>query len=244
MKIDTVNAMVGDLTEVDCPKCKNKGYVAADREGYLTIVECDCMRIRKCVRKMEASGLKHIITDSTFDAFQTEQPWQETVKAGAMAFAEKPEGWFLLCGQSGAGKTHLCTAICRELLHKGMAVRYMPWREEIGKLKAMSLEHEGRSSLLEELKNAQVLYIDDLFKSGTEYEGAMPTGADGSLAFEILNYRDHNRLVTILSTEKLPEELMDIDAAIGGRILCRSSSNCYVIEKNREKNFRLRHLPV
>ena len=36
-----------------------------------------------------------------------------------------PKGWFVTTGRSGAGKTHLCTAICGELLHRGLPVRYM-----------------------------------------------------------------------------------------------------------------------
>ena len=118
----------------------------------------------------------------------------------------------------------------------------MPWREEIGRLKAMSLDNEARSRILEELKRAQILYVDDLFKGGTEYDCSQPTGADGSLAFEILNYREHNGLVTLISTERLPEELLDIDTAIGGRILHRSSEHTYVIERSREKNYRLRNI--
>jgi len=242
MKADTVNNAPGELKEYDCPKCKNRGFSIVIREESLVVRECDCMPIRRCIRKMEGSGLKHVIREMTFDSYRAEEPWQQLIKQKAQEYAEKPEGWFLLSGQSGIGKTHLCTAICRKLLHDGMQVRYMPWREEIAALKAMSLESEGRSKLLQELKNAQVLYIDDLFKGGTEQEGGNPTAADGSLAFEILNYRDHNRLLTLLSTEKQPEELLAIDSAIAGRIFHRSGSYFYNINRDRKKNYRLRNL--
>lgn len=243
MKVDTINNQQGELKDYDCAACKNRGFIAKLRGLDPVMVECDCMGIRRCIRKMEASGLKHVIREMTFDSYQAEQPWQETVKQGAMAYAADPQGWFLLSGQSGAGKTHLCTAICRKLLYDGRKVRYMSWREEVGRLKSLALEHDARQSLLEELKKAEVLYIDDLFKGGTEQEGAKPTAADGSLAFEILNYREHNRLPTILSTEKTEAELLQIDTAIGSRILHRSGAHTYIIGKDPKKNYRLRNMP-
>jgi chromosomal replication initiation ATPase DnaA len=57
--------------------------------------------------RMKRSGLKNIIKDYTFDKFEDSEPWQQAIKKASMEYAENPEGWFLLCGQSGAGKTHL-----------------------------------------------------------------------------------------------------------------------------------------
>lgn len=195
-----------------------------------------------------ASGLKNIIRDYTFDKFQTPEPWQETLKAAAMDYAKNPSGWFALCGQSGCGKTHLCTAICRELLLEGREVVYMLWRDEIGKIKqaARMSEFDGETvelrRILDKYKTAKVLYIDDLFKTGKTAENATqrPTAADINYAFEILNYRYNNpELLTILSTELTEDELLDIDEAIGGRIYERAKA--YSIGKDRGKNYRVRN---
>ena len=138
MKADSLNSGKGDLGGYDCPKCLNRGNYAIPKEdGGITIRDCDCMKIRRCVQKMEASGLREVIKTYTLDAYTDKEPWQTTIKHGAAAYMDKPEGWLLFCGQSGSGKTHLCTAVCRHLLLAGEEVRYMPWRQDIRELKAM-----------------------------------------------------------------------------------------------------------
>ncbi len=241
-KANAVNSKPGDLTGYDCPKCLNRGIMAVAREdGSIFVQDCDCMKIRRCIWKMEASGLKNVIREKTFDSFKDSEPWQTTIKNGAMAYADKPEGWLLFCGQSGSGKTHLATAVCRHRLLAGNEVRYMPWRDDIAQIKAMSLDSEKRQQTIEGLKKAQILYIDDLFKTGRAADGSSnPTGADISLAFELLNYRYNNHLATIISTEKLPEALVQIDEATGGRIVEMAKGNTYCIKRDTGRNYRLR----
>ena len=136
MKADTINNTPGDLTSHDCPKCLNRGTIAIPRDdGSFYTKDCDCMKIRRCVWEMERSGLKNIIREKTFETYNAEESWQKAIKAGAAAYADKLEGWLLFCGQSGSGKTHLCTAVCRHRLLAGDEVRYMPWRDKIAELK-------------------------------------------------------------------------------------------------------------
>ncbi len=244
VKADGFNKSVGDLGGIDCQKCNNRGKSAfAKKDGSSDIYfqECSCMTMRRCIWKMERSGLKNVIRDSTFSEFEIPHPWQETALATAKSYAESPEGWFLACGQSGSGKTHLCTGICRELLLAEKQVVYMPWRQDVSELKAMSLDAEARAKKLDDLKQAEFLYIDDLFKSGTNADGvARPTAADVSLAFEIVNHRYINHLPTIFSTELYPEELLQIDEATGGRIVEKSKGNILAIGKDTGKNYRLK----
>lgn len=242
MKADTFNALVGELTGMDCPKCKNRGTVAFPKgDGSIFTRECGCMRARRCFWEMERSGLKNSIRELTFEAFTATEPWQQALKAGAMAYVEKPEGWLLFCGQSGSGKTHLATAVCRARLLAGDEVRYMSWRDRVAELKALSLDSDRREALLDGYKKAQLLYIDDLYKVGRAPDGSVnPSGADVSLAFEMINYRYINRLPTVISTERLPRELVDIDEATGSRILERAEKNSYAVERDQKRNYRLR----
>lgn len=242
MRADTYNTQAGKLTGYDCHKCLNKGVIAYPREdGNIFTRECDCMRIRRCVWEMERSGLKNSIRDLTFDAYIVKDPWQQALKDGTQSYAAQPNGWLLLGGQSGSGKTHLCTAVCRQRLYAGDQVLYMPWREKVSLLKSLPLDSPDRAKLLESCKQAQVLYIDDLYKAGRDFEGNdRPTAADISLAFEILNYRYINRLTTIISTERTPHELVNIDEATGSRIIEAAGEHVYSIAKNRSRNYRLR----
>ena len=249
-KVDGLNNTVGNRNEedgYDCPICKNKGIIyklvdCGDGTYSHCAADCKCAEIRKSIMRMKRSGLKDIIKDYTFDKFIDTEPWQKAIKSAAVDFAKNPDGWFALCGQSGAGKTHLCTAICREFLLSGKKVVYMLWRDEIVKIKEAA--QSGDSSLqdiLEKYKNADVLYIDDLFKTGKDKFDAIvkPSVADINYAFEIINYRYNNpKLLTIISSELSEEELLDIDEAIGGRIYERAKT--FTIAKNRDRNYRIR----
>jgi len=242
VKIDSYNKTVGDLTGYDCSKCMNRGRYAIPKEGGgMSIVECDCMKIRRCVQKMEASGLREVIRDWTFEAYKDAESWQTTIKQGAMAYADNVDGWLLFCGQSGSGKTHLCTAVCRHLLLAGEEVRYMAWRQDIRELKGVAKEPATQAEALKKYQEAPILFIDDLFKVSKAADGScVPPVADVNLAFDIINYRYTKRLTTIISTERYPAELVDIDEATGGRIVEMAQGNTYCIEKKPGRNYRLR----
>lgn len=248
-KVDGLNATEGNRNEEDgynCNVCKNKGYVIKlveweDGSFHQVCTDCKCAEIRNSIMRMKRSGLKDIIKDYTFDKFNDSEPWQKSIKSAAMDYAKNPEGWFFLGGQSGAGKTHLCTAICREFLLAGKKVMYMLWRDDVVKLKGALTDSEEYRKLIDRFKNADVLYIDDLFKTGVAIDNSVqkPTGADINVAFEIINYRYNSpSLLTIISSELSEDELLDIDEAIGGRIYERAKA--ITIGKSRDRNYRIR----
>ena len=248
-KADGLNASEGNLNDEDgynCSLCKNKGYIVSVREysggSYNQVcTPCKCAQIRKSIMRMKRSGLKDIIKDYTFEKFEDAEPWQKTIKKAAMDYAKEPHGWFFLGGQSGAGKTHLCTAICREFLLSGKSVKYMLWRDDIVKIKGSVTDSEEYSKLIDEFKKVEVLYIDDLFKTGktADQSHQRPTAADISVAFEIINYRYNNpNLLTIISSELTEDELIDIDEAVGGRIYERAKA--FTIGRDRCRNYRIK----
>jgi len=171
----------------------------------------------------------------TFDKFNANHNWQKHIKTKAIEFANSPSDWFYIGGQSGSGKTHLCTAIAGELL-KTKRLRYMLWRDDAVKLKSYVNDAVEYKKLIEPLKTCTVLYIDDFLKTGNN---GMTTG-DINIAFEILNYRYNNpELVTIISSEYLLAEIIRIDEAIAGRIKERCKDYCFEIGKDVKKNYRL-----
>lgn len=243
MRAENYNSTQGSLTGYDCKNCKNRGgFLMVQEDGSTVYRDCTCVKIRSCIRKLEASGLRTSVEGKHFDSYQATVPWQQTIKAAAEAYAKHPEGWFLICGQSGSGKTHLCTAICYECLMAGIEVRYLPWRDEIPLLKSI-MDAQIRDEKMRKWKLAQILYIDDLFKTGAGGDGPMrPSSADINIAFEILNYRYVNRMSTLISTEFSPQSLLQIDEALGGRILEQASGHTYFIKKDPTRNYRLRQI--
>ena len=244
IKVESFNKEVGSLTGYDCPKCLNRGKLAAVKDGGgVFFTDCECMKIRLCIQKMENSGLRDVIKSYTFDTYQDTEEWQKAIKRGAVDYANNATGWLLLCGQSGSGKTHLCTAVCRQLLLDGKAVRYMPWRQDIRELKGMAKEPATQAEALKKYQEAPILFIDDLFKVSRAADGScVPTTGDVNLAFDIINYRYTKRLPTIISTERTPAELVEIDEATGGRIVERAQGHTYCIEKKPGRNYRLRNV--
>jgi DNA replication protein DnaC len=247
LKVKWFNESEGDRNQddgYDCKICRNKGVIMdlVEEDGSLHRVsrECRCVATRNSIMRMRRSGLKNIITEYTFDKFETGEEWQKTIKDAAVAYAKEPQGWFFIGGQSGCGKTHICTAICREFLLNGKEVIYMLWRDDVVKVKGAVNDHEVYGDLIEKYKKAGVLYIDDLFKTGKGPDGATqrPTGADVNVAFEILNYRYNSKMPTVISSECTIADLLDIDEALGGRIA--ETAKVFSLKPDRSRNYRLK----
>lgn len=229
MRLEWYNSTTGNLKGYNCPLCKNRGDFYVIRDGYLFSQDCECMKIRNAIREANNSGFDGSMKVNTFDTYKAESNWQEDVLKKAKAFVVNGK-WFAILGESGSGKTHICTAITRDLFMQGKSVKYMQWVEDSGRLKARVNEPQEYDALLDVFKNAEVLFIDDLFK-------IEPTIADVRLAYELINYRYVKKLTTIISSEKQLDELMEIDSAIAGRI--NEMAGNYLIKiKGKDKNLR------
>ena len=231
------NQARGELTGVDCPACLNRGYFhRVDETGRRYVAECSCMEQRRSLERMRRSGLAELLDRYTFQNWQTPEPWQEKARELAYRYAEERAGWFVMAGTVGAGKTHLCTALCSLLMERGLPVRYMMWRQFAVQAKALVADADAYERLLAPFKTVRVLYIDDLFKTG---KGQAPTTGDVNLAFELLNCRYNDAgLLTILSMEGGLDRILELDEAVGSRIYERSRQ--YYLQLDGKQNWRLR----
>jgi len=247
-KADLYNESIGHLNSIDgidCPLCKNRGYTEVVKDGFRgsiasVLVECQCMKRRKSWRRLQNSGLAGSINRLTFDSFQTPDEWQKRIKAKAMQFVQGQGGkWFFIGGAVGCGKTHVCTAICGELLKQNQSVKYMCWAEESVRLKGKVNDDEFES-LIKEYKDVDVLYIDDFFKTRRNRNGDVqyPSDADVKLAYQIINSRYISQKTTIISSEWLIDELMDFDEATSSRVYEMCKGSTLQIDRTGERNFR------
>ena len=241
-KVDRYNESTGNLDKIDginCRLCKNRGYYAKiNANGDFTLQECKCIATRGTMQKAQKSGLGMVLSSLTFDKYEAKEEWQKDIKDKAIKFAtDKGNKWFFIGGQVGAGKTHICTAICGNFIKQGKNVKYMLWTDESKRLKAIVNDDAEYSKAVEELKTVDVLYIDDFLKVKA---GEKPTAGDINLAFEILNRRMINNEITVISSEKTIFDLMDVDEALMSRVYQKTGEYKINIEKDVNKNYRLR----
>lgn len=252
-KVDLFNMDVGTRDQDDgynCSLCKNRGfsYVVTEVNGIYdyALCPCKCDDIRRQRLRLRKNGLLDAVSKCTFAAYQTPEKWQASIKEIAMRFCKDDEHrFFFIGGQSGAGKSHICTAIFGHYINEGKTGRYMVWFDEATRIKAIVNEPEEYEKVMTELKTAEVLYIDDLFKpiKGRDGQPVPPTYADVRLAIEIINYRYNNPgLITIISGERTINELLIIDEALAGRIseLSKVGGYCINLKQDSNRNWRLK----
>lgn len=224
---------------IECDTCGNWEFVWVVQDGERMTRECACKTKRNNFARIRASGLKNMLNRHTFKNFETKEPWQKAAKETVLRFCkDENRGWMLMSGQPGCGKTHLCTAAAGRFMQYGLDTRYMRWVDESTTLKACVTDEGEYKRILDPLKTCKVLYIDDFWKT---QRGKDPTPADVKLAFDLLDYRYCNPgLITIISTERTIQQLLDIDPAVGSRIYERTKGYLLEFGYSSDKNWRLK----
>lgn len=224
-----------------CRKCRDTEFIFKTNErGQEYAVRCECFERNQALRFLKNSGISEEDATKGFGSFETfNETGLVTAKAKALDYFKSFETMqnnrinsLLLCGASGRGKTTLGMAVANNLIKKCIYVRYMPYREEVTQLKQEITDDRAYKEHIHKLKTARVLFIDDLLKGKV-------TESDVNIVYEIINARYLAKLPTIISTELMPNELMDFDEAIGGRIMemCKG----YVVPFDKSiQNYRLR----
>ncbi len=227
-------------TTYSCPECKDRGFIlSTDEHGYEYARPCKCRELKMAKERLECSGLAREFKTKTFENFDTCENLQlMDAKNTAMKFTEELKNKntenlpsLMLCGQVGAGKTHLGTASSVRLIDSGTAVIYMGYRDEMTALKSKILDEEAYKKDIDRYKKAPVLFIDDFLKGKI-------TESDVNIVYEIVNYRYNNNLPVILSTEKNLDDLINFDEAIASRLIemCRGY---IIVFSGKELNYRL-----
>lgn len=254
LKVDSYNETEGNLHLKDgyeCAACKNRGYIAKLEHspiygyGIEVLAKCKCHKARSALARLNRSGLGNVVKKYTFENYQTPEEWHQKIKDAAQHFCKGDHSCFFIGGQSGAGKTHICTAIAVHFIRQEKNTLYMVWPEEIQGIQAVVNDAEQYNAKMHELKEADVLYIDDLFKHGKDETGKMkaPTAAEVRRAFEIINHRYNDPdKITIISSERTLFELNDIDQALAGRIAetAKDHGFCFNLRPDFNKNWRMK----
>ena len=226
----------GACDQCTCDKCTG-GLIIDKERGVARDCSCKVKAINRL--RFKKTGLR---AKDTFDSYipgwksKEDKPWQTAVKDAALSFvADKAARGFFAAGQSGAGKTHICTAIIQAIPTRG-SIRIFRWASDALRIKALVNDPDRYKDELQPYKDADILYIDDLFKQDA-------TDADIRLAFEIIDDRCNRGRVTIISSERCIDEIKKMrdgnGEAIAGRIMELCGEYCLNLSGS-DKNQRFK----
>ena len=228
----------------ECEICRDTGWIVEGIGENSTYKKCVCRIKKENIASWKRFGLD---PEKVKKINEYNAPDGVRKKARDMAVnyikTYEPTKWMLLAGNPGAGKTHLSIGIGAALLEKGVAVVYMPYLESIRELKANSMDNEYYLRIIGKYYNAKLLIIDDLFKDKVKNGQVVGTLSESDIKhiYSILNYRYNNKLSTVISTEMLPQQLIELDEALAGRILEMCGDNVVAFE-GQKYNYRLKNV--
>ncbi len=205
------------LGRPDCPLCRGMGYVRldvpVDHPSFGKLFPCTC-RVRD-IQAQHVESLRltsHLATLERF-TFATFRPEghglsperQENLRRAydtALAYAQHPEGWLLLLGGYGCGKTHLAAAIANVALDAGLPAIFVTVPDLLDYLRAAyaPTSPTGYDRRFEEVRTTPLLILDDL---GTEHTTSWAL----EKLFQLLNYRYMAHLPTVITTNRALEDM-------------------------------------
>ncbi len=209
-----------------CPICKGAGYLSRPTSaGSFELVPCSCKR-----RELEEHDYQELqrlsnldaFSEQTFESFDCRVPGVGEAYEICRAFADNPEGWLLLMGNPGCGKTHLAAAIANHAVGNRIKTLFTIVPDMLDHLRASyapdsPVRYDER---IESVRTIYLLILDDL---GTE--NASPWA--GEKMYQIINYRYNHRLPTVITTNR---DLEQIEPRIRSRIVDRNLCQLVFIE--------------
>jgi DNA replication protein DnaC len=160
-----------------------------------------------------------LLEQMTFDSFDlrqdelpaNEQATRQRALDMCREFAERPEGWLVLTGDFGWGKTHLAASIANERRPAGQSTLFIVVPDLLDHLRAtFSPTSQVRfDRRFEEVRTAPMLVLDDL---GTE--SASPWAKEK--LFQLFNHRYNARLPTVIT---MSQKIEEVDPRLRTRML-------------------------
>ncbi|MDO8670223.1 MAG: ATP-binding protein, partial [Dehalococcoidia bacterium] len=227
-----------DPNSAACPKCRGIGFVRVDvpvgDPDFGKALPCDC-RLRDVaehiVGRLEKLSNLGPLARLTFEKFRPDGLSSDPVRQArarqaystALAYAEKPDGWLILTGSSGCGKTHLTAAIMNRCIAQGRSAYFTVVADLLDHLRASFAPTSDITydQLFDYIRNVPILALDDLgMYSSTPW-------AQEKL-FQIINYRYNCQLPTICTTTAA---LSELDERLRTRLTDPALSKVLVVEE-------------
>ena len=201
-----------------CPICGGIGYVRRERSvddpefGTLEVCECQLSKKQKeSARRLYKVSNLEVFKHMTFDTFNNkgisgEREINKTLEVAyktSQNYAQHLNGWLLLMGGFGCGKTHLAAAIATQVVSHGVETLFLTVPDLLDWLRFTFTSKETTyENRFEEIRNIRFLVLDDF---GTQNA----TDWAREKLFQIINYRYIHQLPTVITTNLSMAQIED-----------------------------------
>ncbi len=202
-----------------CPICKGARYInpllPSGEPDYSRIIACVCTRgeigKRRVSRLQSLSNLAGLgrltfenLSPDGRDSDPVSQSLFRAALAAARQYAEDPQGWLVLIGPVGSGKTHLACAVANYRINKGYPAFYITAADLLDHLRATfsPASDTEYDELFEQIKDTPLLILDNLNYTVT-------TAWAKNKLDQLLEYRFNSRLPTLITSSAQPDEFND-----------------------------------
>jgi DNA replication protein DnaC len=222
-----------------CPKCRGAGFLRADvpfgHPNFGKPIPCECKEAeRKEKRRQQLREMSNLdaYRSNSFKTFNPRVPGVQEAFQVCVEYARDPDGWLLLVGPNGCGKTHLAVAVANQCLDRGAVVFFSVVPDLLDHLRAAFAPDasEVYDQLFAKMREAEVLVLDDL---GTQQSSPW---ANEKL-FQLFNYRYNLGMPTVVTANS--KGLQSIDERIRSRLT--DNSLVTSITFNHARDYRPNH---
>src|SRR6195256_1431028 len=217
----------------NCTLCRGTGWKLVPRSDGVrgnVAVACDCGMEEHATRVMDRARIpkryehcdfESYVTDLTDGKTWTAQHSQSLKQANLLTqafvrdYPSSAEKGLLLMGPSGVGKTHLAVASLKELIRRGHGGLFCDYRELLKEIQASynPASESTEMSILEPIRNAEVLVLDDLGAS-------KPSDWVSDIVGIVLNARYNENRTTIITTNYLDNPSTEGETTrLGGKLI-------------------------
>ena len=216
-----------------CAFCGGQGWVrrraSLGHPDFGQLFPCDCLKERNRgelrSRLQHYSNLGHL-ADITFQSLRQRavvelgrrRLWERGLQASE-EYASAPDGWLVLSGPGGSGKTSLAAAVANVRLQNEQPVFFITVPDLLDHLRSAYAPDSPMSydQLFEQVRNNPLLVLDDLGAHNTT-----PWAQEKLL--QVLNHRFNSKLPTVI-TLQCPVE--DLDPAMRARLQAQPFSGIF-----------------
>ena len=224
------------MTAARCPSCDDTGWKPlVDSKGVHRVVRCDCWRETVVRTRLAAADIEPRYRKCTLDNFRIDSDSQVEAVRKCRSFIERfpvVDRGLLFMGLPGSGKTHLATAVLKEVIqNSGATGLFVDVRALLRRIRDTynPVVRATELDVIRPVMDAQLLVLDDI---GAE---KMSEWVDETMTL-IVTTRYNRRLPTLFTTNHLerepdPQSLSDtLFERVGARIHSRLHEMCDFIE--------------